>query len=71
MDDTTGALSAPLTTAQQLIELRTGRTVRELLMDLYVHQGKSEVAIAQELGITRPTVRQWLGEFGLKRRRAA
>lgn len=56
------------TTAQQLIELKTGRNLPDLLDDMYRRQGKSEVLISIELGISRPTVRQWLAEFGIKKR---
>lgn len=56
------------THAQALIELRSGRDLSDLLRELYVVQGKTEVAIAHELGISRPTVRTWLADFGIKRR---
>lgn len=71
MDDITEAASAPRTTAQQLIELRTGRTLPDLLTEMYVQEGMSEVRIAHELGISRPTLRTWLSDFRIKRRRAA
>lgn len=68
MDNTTESPRAPRTTAQQLLELKTGRDLPDLLADMYVRQGKSEVRISIELGISRPTVRQWLSDFGIKRR---
>ena len=71
MDDITEAPKAPRTTAQQLIELRTGRNVAEILEEMYGRDGKTEVRIARELGISRPTLRTWLAEFGIKRRDAA
>lgn len=56
------------TAVQELIELKTGRSLPELLHELYEVHGKSEVQIAKDLGISRPTVRNWLGDFGIKRR---
>jgi hypothetical protein len=55
------------THAQELVTLRNGRPVEELLRELYVEQRLSQVAIAAELGITRVTVAMWLREFGLER----
>ena len=70
MDDITEAQSAPRTTAQQLIELRTGRDVGDLLEEMY-RAGKTEAGIARELGVSRQSVRVWLVEFGIKRGRNA
>lgn len=56
-----------LTHAQQLIELRTGRVVRDLLREMYVDRGLSQGAIASELGVSRMTVAMWLREFGIVR----
>ena len=53
------------THAQQLVALRTGRPVPDLLRDLYVTQGLSQEEIARQLGITRMTVAMWLREFGI------
>ncbi|MBA3584098.1 MAG: hypothetical protein H0W36_06140 [Gemmatimonadetes bacterium] len=55
------------THAQALVTLRTGREVPDLLRDLYVNQGRSQVAIAAELGVTRVTVAMWLREYGITR----
>ena len=55
------------THAQQLVTLRTGRDVADLLRDLYVSQGLSQEAIASELGLTRNTVAMWLREFRIAR----
>jgi DNA-binding CsgD family transcriptional regulator len=55
------------THAQQLVTLRTGREVADLLRDLYVSQGLSQEAIAQGLGVTRNTVAMWLREYGISR----
>jgi DNA-binding CsgD family transcriptional regulator len=53
------------THAQQLVTLRTGREVADLLRDLYVSQGLSQEAIARHLGVTRNTVAMWLREYGI------
>jgi DNA-binding transcriptional regulator LsrR (DeoR family) len=55
------------THAQELIELKTGRNLPDLLYDMYVRQGKSQEFIAAELGIQRLTVNRWLLEFGIKK----
>ena len=55
------------THAQALVTLRTGRPLPELLHDLYVVQGRSQVDIAAEIGVTRVTLAMWLREFGITR----
>lgn len=56
-----------LTHAQELVTLRTGRPVEDLLRELYVRDGRSQADIAVELGVTRMTVAMWLREFGIDR----
>jgi DNA-binding MarR family transcriptional regulator len=56
-----------LTHAQELVALRTGRPVADVLRDLYVRDGRSQADIAVELGVTRMTVAMWLREFGIDR----
>ena len=52
---------------QELIALRHGRPVPEILRDLHVSCGMSQVAVAAELGVTRQTVAMWLREYGIRR----
>lgn len=56
-----------LTHAQELVTLRTGRPVPDLLRELYVERGLSQDTIAGELGISRMTVAMWLREYGITR----
>jgi DNA-binding XRE family transcriptional regulator len=56
-----------LTHAQELVTLRTGRPLGDLLTELYVQKGLSHAAIAAELGVTRLTVAMWLREYGVER----
>jgi predicted transcriptional regulator len=55
------------THAQALVTLRTGKEPAEILRELYVERGLSQVEVAKELGITRNTVAMWLREFGIDR----
>lgn len=55
------------THAQELVTLRTGRPVDQVLRDMYLERRLSQAEIAAELGITRVTVAMWLREFGIER----
>ena len=55
------------THAQQLITLRTGREVPDLLREMYVGRSMSQADIAADLGIARMTVAMWLREYGINR----
>ncbi len=55
------------THAQELVSLRTGRPLGELLREMHVDQGLSQGAIADALGVSRNTVAMWLREFGVTR----
>jgi hypothetical protein len=57
--------------AQALVALRHGQSVPDLLRDLYVVQGLSQVEIAARLGVTRQSVAMWLREYGVRRERVA
>lgn len=58
------------THAQELVALRMGRPVAEVLHDLYTVQGRSQESIAVELGVTRTTLARWLRDFGIIQPRA-
>lgn len=55
------------THAQELVTLRTGRDVPELLREMYVRDRKSQGDIAEAIGVTRNTVAMWLREYGIDR----
>lgn len=59
------------THAQELVRLRTGRELPELLHDLWVEQRLSQGAISEELGVSRITVAMWLREYGIERAEAS
>lgn len=60
-----------LTHAQELVRLRTGRNLDDLLREMRVDRDMSAVAIAAELGVSRNTVATWLREYGLPTRQEA
>jgi len=53
--------------AKRLVRERTGRDVRELLVDWYVSRRYTQGEIATALGISRITVYDWLREYGISR----
>jgi transposase len=55
------------THAQELVELKTGRSVREVLEELYIQRELSQGAIAEELGVSRMTVALWLRQYAIVR----
>ncbi len=57
----------PTTHAQELVALRYGRPVPDLLREMHLSRGMSQVAIAAELGLSRQTVAMWLREHGVRR----
>lgn len=60
-----------LTHAQELVRLRTGRELPELLREMHVDRELSQGAMAAELGVSRNTVAMWLREFSVGREGAA
>jgi transposase len=55
------------TTAQHLVQARTGRDLEEYLRELYVAKRWTDAEIAALLGVSRSTVRTWRGELGIER----
>lgn len=52
---------------QELVRLRTGRTVPDLLRELYLERRYSDKAIADAIGVDRVTVNKWRAEYGIRR----
>lgn len=52
---------------RELVRLRTGRDVQELLRELYVERRHSQEEIAKALGVHRVTINGWLQEYGISR----
>jgi DNA-binding XRE family transcriptional regulator len=52
---------------KELVQERTGRSVPELLREMYVDRRYSQKEIASALGIHRMTVNAWLVEYGIRR----
>lgn len=50
---------------QQLIELRYGKPIREVLIDVLNRNHGSQNLTAQELGVTPLTVRRWRNQYGI------
>jgi transposase-like protein len=53
--------------AEEVVRLRTGREVPELLRELYVERRHTHEEIAQALGVSRALVRVWCREYGISR----
>lgn len=53
--------------AAEVVRLRTGRDVEELLRELYIEQRHSQAAVADALGVSRQTVALWLARYGMSR----
>jgi len=52
---------------RELVQLRTGRNLEDLLRELYVDKRHSQEEIAKALRVHRITVGDWLAEFGISR----
>lgn len=59
------------THAQELVALRMGRPIADVLRDLYVVRGLTQEQVAAEIGVTRMTAVRWLAEYGITRRSEA
>jgi transposase len=51
---------------KELVTLRTGREVEELLRDLYLAKGYSDREIAKAIGVDRVTVTRWRADYGIR-----
>lgn len=54
--------------AEQMVEARYGADTAEVLRRLYDTEGKSQQAIADELGVERRTVVRWMKRYGIATR---
>jgi transposase len=54
--------------AVQTVEARYGAEIGDILRRLYVTETKSQQAIADELGVERKTVIQWMKRYGIATR---
>lgn len=53
----------------QLLEAKHGKSMDQLLRDLYVTQGMRIEDVATELGQTKGTISRWLERFGIPARK--
>jgi len=53
--------------AEEVVRMRTGREVPELLRELYVDQRHTQQEIANALGVSRMAVNGWLARYGISR----
>lgn len=51
--------------AAELVRLRTGRDVPDLLRDLYIDRRHSQQEIADALGVSRAQVVYWMRDIGI------
>jgi DNA-binding transcriptional regulator LsrR (DeoR family) len=56
--------------AQQLVELKEGRPLPEILHELFITQRMTRGAIGKRWGVTRQTVSTWIDEYGLDPQKA-
>jgi transposase len=56
---------------QELVTLRTGREVEEVLRELFLERGYSDREIGIALDVSRTTVNKWRRQFGIKGPRPA
>ena len=55
------------THAKELVRLRTGREVGDLLRELYIERRYSQEEVATALGVGRETAVRWMAEYGIHR----
>ena len=54
--------------AEQMVEARHGADIADVLRRLYDTEGKSQQAIADELGVERRTVVRWMKRYRIATR---
>ena len=54
--------------AEQMVEARHGADIADVLRRLYYTEGKSQQAVADELGVRRTTVVRWMKRYGIATR---
>ena len=52
----------------QLIEMRLGRPLAEVLRELYVDRGMTTKQVGAELGVSDASVSRWMSELGIEAR---
>jgi AraC-like DNA-binding protein len=52
---------------QELVELRTGRELPDMLRELYIERRWTDEEIATELRVSRSTVSEWRQRFDINR----
>ncbi len=61
----------PKTWAMQAVEAREGRTLEDLIEELYQRDGLTQVEVANRLGITNSALSRWMAALGIPTRKAA
>jgi transcriptional regulator with XRE-family HTH domain len=61
----------PKTWAMQLVEAREGKTIEQLVEDLYVREGLTQAQVADRLGITNSALSRWMTALGIPTRKGA
>lgn len=61
----------PKTWAMQLVEAREGRSLEDLIDQLYVRDGLTQAQVAARLGVTNSALSRWMTSLGIPTRKAA
>lgn len=61
-------MAARKTPTMQLIEIRHGEPIDQLLYRLYVEEGKSMAEVAEYLGLSQAAVCRWIERLRIKER---
>lgn len=54
----------------QRIEATRGRSIEDILRELYIDRGLTVEQVGADLGITKGAASRWLDRFGIETRRA-